>query len=212
VKPADLAPDEAPDESEFGERSSESRALGRELREGPDSGIDLDAVYRTNVRFAWRLVANMGVRPDDIADVVQEVFVVVHRRLGTVTLRSSLRAWIYGICVRCCANYRRRAVTRRERLVSEPPETVANDDERLSARLDLKRALQLLDNQQRAIFLLYEVEGLSMSEVAEALSTPLSTAYSRLHAARETVQREFRKGHEKQHEQGFVTWTNNRRD
>lgn len=173
--------------------------------------IDLDEVYRQNARFAWRLVANMGVRPADVADVVQEVFIIVHRRLGQTVLNTSLRAWIYGICARCCANYRRRALNRREQLFSEPPEQTADDNERLSARLDLERALDTLDHHQRAVFLLYEVEGLSMPEVAEALVMPLSTAYSRLHVARTTFQRELARGHAQHHEQGYVPWTKSRR-
>ena len=175
-----------------------------------NADIDLDEVYRQNARFAWRLVANMGVRHADVADVVQEVFIIVHRRLGEVVVNGSLRAWIYGICTRCCANYRRRALNRREQLFSEPPEPTADDNERLSARLDLERALGALDHHQRAVFLLYEVEGLSMPEVAEALTVPLSTAYSRLHLARTTFQRELERGHA-QLEQGYVPWTKSRR-
>lgn len=176
--------------------------------EGAD--VDLDEVYRQNARFAWRLVANMGVRPADVADVVQEVFIIVHRRLGQTVLNTSLRAWIYGICAHCCANYRRRAQNRREQLCSDPPEPTADDNERLSARLDLERALGALDHHQRAVFLLYEVEGLSMPEVADALVMPLSTAYSRLHLARATFQRELARGHAQQ-EQGYVRWTSSRR-
>lgn len=185
--------------------------------EARDPNVELSEVYRQNVRFAWRLVVNMGVRPDDAADVVQEVFIIVHRRLGEVVLNSSVRAWIYGICARCCANYRRRAFTRREQLFSEPPDRSAedqrttDDNERVSARLDLERVLGTLDEQQRAVFLLYEVEELSMPEVSEALAIPLSTAYSRLHAARTAFRRELLRGHGQQHEQGHIPCTTNRR-
>ena len=185
--------------------------------EATDPNVELGEVYRQNVRFAWRLVVNLGVRPDDVADVVQEVFIIVHRRLGEVVLSTSVRAWIYGICARCCANYRRRALTRREQLYSDPPDRsaedcrTADDNERVSARLDLERVLGTLDEHQRAVFLLYEVEELSMPEVAEALGIPLSTAYSRLHAARTAFRRELLKGHTQHHEQGYIPWTTNRR-
>ena len=192
-------------------------ALAEESEEAPSPNVELGEVYRQNVRFAWRLVVNMGVRPDDVADIVQEVFIIVHRRLGEVVLSTSVRAWIYGICARCCANYRRRALTRREQLCSEPPDRSADDyrasddNERVSARLDLERALDTLDQHQRAVFLLYEVEELSMPEVAEALAIPLSTAYSRLHAARSAFRRELLKGHTQPHEQGYIPWTTSRR-
>lgn len=194
----------------------------RALAEDPDleahgPSLELAEVYRQNVRFAWRLVVNMGVRPDDAADVVQEVFIIVHRRLGEVVLSSSVRAWIYGICARCCANYRRRAFTRREQLFSDPPDRsaqdprIADDNERASARLDLERVLGTLDEHQRAVFLLYEVEELSMPEVSVALAIPLSTAYARLHAARSAFRRELLRGHAQQHEQGQIPCTTKRR-
>ena len=152
---------------------------------------DLEAVYRDNIAFAWRMVTNMGVRRADVPDVVQEVFITVHRRLGEVEIKRSVRAWIYGICVRACANYRKRASTQREQLFWEPPEPDARSDERATAKLDLLRALRLLDDDQRAVFLLYEVEGLTMREVADVLDCPSTTAYSRLYAARRAVQAAF---------------------
>lgn len=152
---------------------------------------DLERIYRDNIAFAWRMVTNMGVRRADVPDVVQEVFITVHRRLGEVEIKSSVRAWIYGICVRACSNYRKRASTQREQLFWEPPEHGIQNDERASAKLDLMRALELLDADQRAVFVLYEVEGLTMREVAEALDCPPTTAYSRLYAARRVVQAAF---------------------
>jgi RNA polymerase sigma-70 factor (ECF subfamily) len=156
---------------------------------------DIGKIYHEHVGFAWRLMCHLGVRRADVPDLVQEVFVTVHRRLGAVEVQSSLRAWIYGICVRRAANYRRRASNTRELLVSEPPDRCFDDSERASAKLDLLRALQLLDEQQRAVFLLYEVEGLSMPEVAEALGCPISTAYSRLYRAQRTVKSAFNEQH-----------------
>ena len=161
---------------------------------------DIGKIYHEHASFAWRLIANLGVRAADVPDLVQEVFVTVHRRLGAVEIRSSLRAWIYGICVRSAANYRRRASNKRELLVSQLPERAFDDSERAGAKLDLLRALGLLDEQQRAVFLLYEVEGLSMPEVAEALDCPIGTTYSRLYAARKNVQRAFREPHGGAHE------------
>jgi RNA polymerase sigma-70 factor (ECF subfamily) len=133
----------------------------------------------------------MGVRKADVPDLVQEVFVTVHRRLGAVEIQSSLRAWIYGICVRTCANYRKRAMRTREVLVSEAPERSIDTSDRVQHKLDLVRALDTLDDDQRAVFLLYEVEELSMPEVAAALGCPTSTAYSRLYAAQRVVRRTF---------------------
>ena len=74
---------------------------------------------------------------------------------------------------------------------------VATDgpDDRLAereARKWLDLALDTLDEKKRAVFVLYEIEQLSMNEVAQVLECPLQTAYSRLHAAREQVESFFR--------------------
>ncbi len=59
-------------------------------------------------------------------------------------------------------------------------------DRKWAARL-LMRALEQLDDDRRAVFVLYEIEGLSIAEVAAALGCPLQTAYSRLRAGRTVV-------------------------
>jgi RNA polymerase sigma-70 factor (ECF subfamily) len=120
---------------------------------------------------------------------VQEVFVVVHRRLPSFEGRSSLRTWLYGICLRVASDFRRRARVRYERTASDPARDLSESaslapDERARARAQLRNLLAALDDDKREVLVLYEIEGLPMSEVAEILGCPLQTAYSRLHAAR----------------------------
>jgi RNA polymerase sigma-70 factor (ECF subfamily) len=95
------------------------------------------------------------------------------------------------------SNYRRRAYVRRERSVSEPPEQVQAADqdeafERSQGWPALRRLLDTLDAEKREVFVLYELEELSMREVAEACGCPLQTAYSRLHAARRVLLGKYR--------------------
>lgn len=153
------------------------------------SGVE--QIYRDYAAFVWRLLRAMGVRDADALDVTQEVFITIHRRLGDTQIRTSLRAWVYGICLRTAANYRRRRHNISERLCWPVPDPASNQPDRAGARLDLQRALDRLDEARRAVFLLYEVEGLSMPEVAEALGCPVTTAYSRLHSARKAVRAAF---------------------
>jgi len=82
---------------------------------------------------------------------------------------------------------------KREMLPDEMPEQLSTNDahEALAkhqARALLDRVLDDLDEDKRAVFVLYEIEELSMNDVAEAVSCPVQTAYSRLHAARKQVQ------------------------
>jgi RNA polymerase sigma-70 factor (ECF subfamily) len=156
-----------------------------------------DEVFRENVPFVWRTLRRLGVRDADVADVCQEVFVVVHRRLPDFDGRAALRTWIYGICARTASQYRRRAPqlkeiagTDFERMTVAPEQE--ESVERKWARRRLDRALSELDDDKRAVFVLYELEELPMKEVAVALGCPLQTAYSRLHAARREVEEAFR--------------------
>jgi len=149
-------------------------------------------VFDEYAPFVWRTLRHFGVRDADIEDVCQEVFIAVHRKLEGFEGRSSLRTWLYGICARTASDHRRRAHVRRELAVAELPpvsiEPVQLDDiERSQARQMLARLLDELDDDKRAVFVLYEIEELNMKEVAEILGCPLQTAYSRLHAARKVV-------------------------
>ena len=156
------------------------------------------AVFAEQAPFVWRAVRRLGVRESDVPDVCQDVFVVVHRKLPGFEGRSTLRSSIYGICIRTAADHRRRAHVRHELPTAEPPEGVAPATqpmavERRQVRALLDAALDLLDEDKRAVFVLYEIEELTMPEVAEAIGCPLQTAYSRLHAARRIVKESIEK-------------------
>jgi RNA polymerase sigma-70 factor (ECF subfamily) len=151
-------------------------------------------VFRAEAGFVLRLVRSLGVPAGDAEDVAQEVFVVVHRQLETLKDPARLRSWLFGIVRRVVANYRRRAHRRHEQLTdeiellgtpSEQPATSENTRER--ALLD--RALDKLDPLKREVFVLFELEGVAMRDVAAMTNSPLFTAYSRLYAARRIVSR-----------------------
>jgi RNA polymerase sigma-70 factor (ECF subfamily) len=136
----------------------------------------------------------MGVPESDREDVAQEVFLVVRKQLPSYEERGSIRAWLVAIARRVVADHRNRAHVRHEIPSDVPPERGTDPEGRLEARSALERVEAVLDEiapEQRQIFLLYEVEGLTMSEIAEALGTPLQTCYSRLHAARDHVTSSF---------------------
>jgi len=157
-----------------------------------ESASSFAAVFREHAPYVWRVMRRLGVREADAEDLCQEVFVVVHRRLAEFEGRSSLRTWIYGIAIRVASDHRRRAHVRREQPTEEVPEERRSapqiaELEREQARAMLDAALRELDEDKRAVFVLYEIEGLEMKDVAEAVGCPLQTAYSRLHAARKRV-------------------------
>jgi RNA polymerase sigma-70 factor (ECF subfamily) len=147
--------------------------------------------------FVLRAMRHLGVGSADLNDQCQDVFVAVFQGLETFGGRSSLRTWIYGICRHIASNYRRRAYIRRERSVAEVPEqaTAPNQYEALERQqgsLQLQALLNILDDDKREAFVLYELEELSMKEVAAICDCPLQTAYSRLHAARRLLLEAYR--------------------
>jgi RNA polymerase sigma-70 factor, ECF subfamily len=171
-----------------------SHTLTSELRlpEAGEGQFNFEQIYREHIDYVWRALVHLGVARADVADVAHDVFLVVRRRLPSFEGRSSLRTWIYGICIRTVSDYRNRAFRRRELSQDEPPEQSqapsqerSADRARLSAQL--ARLLDQLSEDQRTVLVLYEIEELPMKDVAEAVGCPLQTAYSRLHAARNTL-------------------------
>jgi RNA polymerase sigma-70 factor (ECF subfamily) len=149
-------------------------------------------VFETYSRFVWRSLLGLGVRESDAADASQQVFVVLHGKLDRLTAGSSLRTFVYGICLRVASDFRHRAHVRRELLQAEPIEQAVRltPEQELSHREtlgQLDQTLAKLDPAQREVFVLFEIEDLTMIEVARAVGCPVPTAYSRLYAARRTV-------------------------
>lgn len=119
---------------------------------------------------------------------------MVHGRLETVERSESLRSWLYGVVRRTVSTYHR---GRRSRVARESPDTPVEDVESLfqPSPLDLTvlsdevkllwRLLGQLDPAKREVFVLSELDEMTMPEISQAIGIPLNTAYSRLRAARQ---------------------------
>jgi RNA polymerase sigma-70 factor, ECF subfamily len=152
-----------------------------------------EQIFREEAAYVGRTLRYLGVHESDVEDACQEVFVVVHRRLATLYAAVSVRSWVRQICVFVASNHRRTIRRRREEVVAEPPDVCGSasqqgDVERRQLRDRLLAALDACTEEQRNVFVLYEIEQLTMPEIAEALGCALPTAYSRLYAARVKVQ------------------------
>lgn len=147
--------------------------------------------------FVWRALVHLGVRDEQLKDLSQEVFLVATRKLGEFEGRSSVRTWLYGICRNLAADARRRDALIPER-VDELPESIVMPAQEGAlwakrAHAQLVRALDTLDDEPRLVFILFEIEQLTMEEIAEATGAPLRTCYSRLTVARERVAAQLRR-------------------
>jgi RNA polymerase sigma-70 factor (ECF subfamily) len=167
-----------------------------------ETRIDVTEVHKRHGEFVWRTLYRMGVRPPHVEDVYQEVFLVVHRRLRTFNGQCALTTWLYEICFRVAAGYRRKAHFRREELVPDWSEhevlasASSSPERQLQTARQAKQLEQILDTlplQYRVVFVMFELEGMSSEQIAESVGVPLNTVYSRLYRARKRFARALAK-------------------
>lgn len=140
--------------------------------------------------FVWRSLRRLGVAPDTIDDATQEVFVVASRKLGAIELGKE-RAFLFGTALRVASDARRSVQRRRARehdAELETESTAPAPDE----LVDRKRARELLDEiiaslpeDAQPVFVLFELEGMTMAEIATCLDLRPGTVASRLRRGRE---------------------------
>lgn len=155
-------------------------------------------IVSEHAAFVWRVLVHLGVTHDQLKDVSQEVFLVAVRKACDFEGRSSVRTWLYGICRKLAADARRREAQRPEIVTEDLPESVVMPAQEGAlwakrAHAQLVRALGLLDEGPRLVFILFEVEQMTMDEIAAATGTPLRTCYSRLEVARHHVRAELKR-------------------
>ena len=149
------------------------------------SDVRLRWAVAQHSRFVWRTLVRFGVRHADAEDAAQEVYLVLARRLPEVAV-SSEKGFLFKTAVGV-ASTRRRSDRRRAELfdagLDEKP-VAAPGPEQLVSRLHLRRLLQRaldeLGREQREVFVLVELEGLTAPEVSSLLELPLGTVASRL--------------------------------
>jgi RNA polymerase sigma-70 factor (ECF subfamily) len=161
---------------------------------------NFDEIYDSMVQYVWNVVSRMGVSRSDAEDVVQEVFVIVHRRLDDFEGRAQLKTWVFKIALHVVQHYFRtharkpgdRATakgTEIHSLVERQENGPAAEVERMERRRTLDRLLDQLDESKRAVFVLAELEQLTLSEIAEIVESNTNTVASRLRAARQAFEK-----------------------
>lgn len=151
---------------------------------------DFNEVFRQESAFVWRSARAFGVRGANVDDVVQDVFIVVHRRLADFDGRKPIRSWLLAILVRVLHQHRRKFVRygmHDEFTDAADPTSGVGQLHKVANKEagDLVRSiLDSLDEDQRTVFVLAELEELSAPDIANIVGAPLNTVYSRLRLAR----------------------------
>jgi RNA polymerase sigma-70 factor, ECF subfamily len=161
-----------------------------------DPPPDFDAVYAEYFAFVWRNLRRLGVPEASLRDASQEVFLVVHRRLGDFEGRAPIRSWLYSIVTRVARQDRRTRSRKELRDVEDAdqiPDARAVGPESSAARGEaLRLVLELvaeLDEDKRAVLILADLEDMTAPEIALAVDANVNTVYARLRAARAELRR-----------------------
>jgi RNA polymerase sigma-70 factor (ECF subfamily) len=148
--------------------------------------------------FVWRTLLRLGVPRREADDALQQVFLVASRKLDTIEPGRE-RAFLFGTALKLASRARRTERRRREVLDGAPPELLdpqpTPDDlvDRARARAALEAILDGMPLELRAVFVLFELEQMTMAEIAALLELPAGTAASRLRRAREHYQAAVRR-------------------
>lgn len=162
--------------------------------ESPPEGEHIGAgeLFRAHAAFVASFLVRLGVPAGELDDLVQEVFIVAHRKGGYVRGPAQPRSWLASIALRIAQAGRRARLTRNARESTHPDwDAVAagggDPGVRLEARRSVERvqrALETLPVDHRAALILYELDGESCESIAAVFEVPIGTIYSRLHSAR----------------------------
>lgn len=156
--------------------------------------VRLRGIVDAHFDALWRFLRRLGVPESDVDDAIQEVILVLARKLGQVTPGSE-RSFVLSTAFRVASDTRRRLKRRREvddaslvELASSEPDPEQTAEQRRLTRL-FAQVLEQLSLELRAVFVLYELEDFTMAEIATTLNVPPGTVASRLRRARESFER-----------------------
>jgi RNA polymerase sigma-70 factor (ECF subfamily) len=168
---------------------AEERALVDRCRKGDLAAFE--ELYRAHAGKLFSVACRMVGNPADAEDLLQEIFLSAHRKLGGFRGDSALGTWLYRLATNHCLDYLRSRAARAGQVtdaLDEEPAPCDTGRARLSeqaiTKMDLERALARLPEGCRAAFVLHDIQGLEHAEVAEALGIAEGTSKSQVHKAR----------------------------
>jgi len=169
-------------------------------------------LFEHEYRYVRATARRLGIRVRELPDLIHDVFVTVHRKLPEFEEGRPVRPWLFGITFRVVVGHKRRLEYRREELAGDDGDERADDAPRADQQLEdeerrrmVHEALEALDDDKRAVFVLHEIDEVTIPEIAVALDLPENTAYSRLRLGREEFRRALSRVAARQSTKGGVS-------
>ena len=158
----------------------------------PDPNERIRAIAQGRLDFLSRTLLNLGIPGSDVDDAVQQVLVIVARKIDLIE-RGREAAFLFSTARRVAANAHRRLASRRKRerldeaALLSAPDAALDPEQRVvdrEARERVEQVLAAMSPDLREVFVLFELEGLTQATIAEVLAIPSGTVASRLRRAR----------------------------
>lgn len=147
------------------------------------------ALFWSEFSYVCHSLRRLGVRRHELEDVAHDVFVAVVRHMDVYDPGRPLRPWLFGFAFRVALDHRRLARHRHEvvgveaEAIDDAPGADAQIEAQQARRL-VAEALGAIELDRRAVFVMHDLDGHPMREIANALAIPINTAFSRLRLAR----------------------------
>jgi RNA polymerase sigma-70 factor (ECF subfamily) len=169
----------------------------RPVIEQTETDAQLRGLIDRHFDFLWRSLRRLGVPDSQLDDAAQQVWITASQKRTEIRTETA-RAFLFAIALRVASDVRR--TLRRRREVSEDDREHVDDRPGPDELVDRKRSREILDeildtmpDDVRAVFVLYELDQLSMAEIAGIVAAPPGTVASRLRRGRELFEAEMKR-------------------
>jgi len=168
----------------------------------PSEPREIEALYRAHAQTVARWASRLGGPDVDVDDVVQEVFLTVHRLLSGFRGEAKITTWLFRITHNQVRHQRRKRRYRRflagwssdvAEQVASPRPTPVEELEQRQASATVYRVLDGMSEKYRTAFILFELERLSGEEIAQLMGQKVNTIWVWLHRARSQFLTELKK-------------------
>jgi len=159
---------------------------------------DCFATFDRELDYVFGTLQRLGARPGDLEDLLQEVFLALHRAWPTLDTTRSLRPWLFGVAFRVVRTHRRRRAREAPHATLDPEDRAPTPEAWLQgqeAMALLSAALEQVPAARRSVVIKHDLEGLEVIAIARELSMTKFGVYARLHKGRKELASAVRRLH-----------------